>query len=126
MLDPEERILEATSANVYFVERGELRTAAAGGVLAGITLGLLLQIAEREGIPVRREAVSLAELERMDEALLTSSTRGVVPIVNVAGQRIGDGRPGPVTTRLREALAIESARIAQRAWPPPDLAATTP
>ena len=116
LLDSAGNILEATSANVYVVVDGVLHTAG-HGVLEGITRLLCLRVARAEGIEVREQAVPLASLAQATEMFLTSSTRGVVPIVNVAGTVIGQGQPGPVTQRLARALNAEIARIARPAWP---------
>jgi len=116
MLDREDRILEATSANFYVVLDGVVHTAWSG-VLEGITRLLCLRVAAAAGIEVRREAVPLFRLADAGEAFLTSSTRGVVPVVEVAGTRIADGTPGPITRRLMDDLSAESLRIARPAWP---------
>ena len=96
------RILECSSSNFHGVRGGELLTAA-GQALEGITQKILLRIAAELGVRVRREHVRVAEVGSIDEAFLTSSTRGLVPIVDVAGTRIGGGSPGPLTARLRRA-----------------------
>lgn len=102
LVDAEGRILECSSSNFHGVRDGALVTAG-GGALEGITHMVVLRLAQEFGIPVRRERVRLDEAGRLDEAFLTSSTRGLVPVVNVAGAQVGAGAPGPVTTRLRRA-----------------------
>lgn len=117
LLDSAANILEATSANVYVVFDDVVHTAGQD-VLEGITRLLCLRVARAEGIAVREQAVPLANLAQASEMFLTSSTRGVVPIVNVAGTIIGQGQPGPITQRLAQALREETTRITRRAWPP--------
>jgi branched-subunit amino acid aminotransferase/4-amino-4-deoxychorismate lyase len=102
LLDHEQRILEGSSSNFFGVERGGLRTSGPG-VLEGITRKVLVHIARAMGIAIDERALPLSAVGRLDEAFLSSSTRGVVPIVGVAGARIGDGRPGPLTRRLMRA-----------------------
>jgi branched-chain amino acid aminotransferase len=102
LVDEVGRILEGSSSNVYAVRNGELWTAAAG-VLEGITRKVILKLAPRIDIPVRLEAVTLAELAELDEFFVSSSSRGLVPVVKVAQQPIGSARPGPVTRRLMQA-----------------------
>jgi branched-subunit amino acid aminotransferase/4-amino-4-deoxychorismate lyase len=99
MLDATGRLLECTSANFFGVSDGTLLTAGEG-VLEGITRSIFLELARAAEIPVRLEAVTVAEIGGLDEAFLTSSSRGLVPIVRIDGQRIGAGRPGPVGRRL--------------------------
>jgi branched-chain amino acid aminotransferase len=95
---PDGRLLEGTSSNFYAVLDGELRTAGSG-VLAGIARSVLLEVAPSV-LPVAMRAVQVADLPRVSEAMLTSSSRGVVPITQVGEDRIGDGRPGLLTARL--------------------------
>jgi len=102
LVDDQRRILECSSSNFHGIRGGEL-VSAGGGALEGITQKIVLHLAEEIGIPVRREHVRTDDVGRLQEAFLTSSTRGLVPIVSVAGTRIGSGSPGPLTARLREA-----------------------
>jgi branched-subunit amino acid aminotransferase/4-amino-4-deoxychorismate lyase len=51
-------------------------------------------------LPVHEAAPNLADLPRFQEAFLTSSSRGVIPIVRIDDQIIGDGHPGPLTRTL--------------------------
>ncbi len=93
------RILEGTSSNFYAVLNGMLRTAA-DGVLEGVARSILLEVAPTV-LPVYCKPVTLADLPRLDEALLTSASRGVVPIVRIGEVTINGGVPGPITQRLR-------------------------
>jgi len=105
------RILECSSSNFHGVRGGELFTSA-GGALEGITQKILLRLALDRGIRVRREHVRLAEVGTFDETFLTSSIRGVVPVVDVAGTKIGGGVPGPTTGLLRDAYEAFAEREA--------------
>lgn len=98
LCEPDGRLLEGTSSNFYAVLDGVLRTAGSG-VLAGIARSVLLEVAPPV-LPVTLEAVQMADLPHISEALLTSSSRGVVPVTQIGEQRIGDGRPGPITAQL--------------------------
>lgn len=100
LLDAEGRILEGLSSNFYAVLDGELRTAGEG-VLPGIAQQIVFEIAP-EVLSVRREAVSISDIPRFDEAFITSSSRGIVPVVEIDGQRIGSGTPGAITQTLRD------------------------
>lgn len=101
MMDADERILEGTSSNFYAVLNGILRTADEG-VLAGIARSVLLDVAG--GIlPVDLRPVNRVDLPSLSEAMLTSSSRGIIPIVQIDDIRIGDGTPGAAYRRLSEA-----------------------
>jgi branched-subunit amino acid aminotransferase/4-amino-4-deoxychorismate lyase len=113
LVDAEGAILECSSSNFHGVRGGELWTAA-GGALEGITQKILLRVGGELGVRVRREHVRVADVGRLDEAFLTSSTRGLVPIVDVAGTRIGGGAPGPITAKLSRAYDELAEREAAR------------
>jgi branched-chain amino acid aminotransferase len=93
-------ILEGLGSNFYAVLDGVLHTAEEG-VLPGIARGVLLDVAS-DVLPVVRTPVTVNDLPRLSEAMLTSASRGVVPIVRIADQTIGDGVPGPVSRVLRQ------------------------
>lgn len=94
-------ITEGTTSNVFVIEQGRLVTPPlSSGILGGITRAYTLSAASDLGVPVRERLLFAREIERAEEAFLTSSTREIVPIVAIDGARIGDGRPGPVTQRL--------------------------
>jgi branched-chain amino acid aminotransferase len=99
LLDEEQRILEATSANFYVVKQGAIVTAPTG-ILEGITRQIVLELAERSGLELELRRPTFQDLARADEAFITSSTREIVPVSVVASTRIGNGRPGPVFERL--------------------------
>jgi branched-chain amino acid aminotransferase len=95
----EGEILEGTSSNFYAVLGGELRTADEG-VLEGVARSILLDVAP-EVLPVRLEPVRVDALDAVSEAMITSASRGVIPIVEIDGRPLGDGRPGRIFKALR-------------------------
>ncbi len=101
LTDPAGHILEGFSSNFYAVQEGELRTAAAG-VLAGITRSIVLRLAP-DILPLRLSPVHLDDLPQLEEAFLSSSSRGLLPIVQIDEQTIGEGRPGHYTQVISRA-----------------------
>jgi branched-subunit amino acid aminotransferase/4-amino-4-deoxychorismate lyase len=114
MLDAQRRVLECSSSNIAFVRSGAI-VSAGDGVLEGITALVLRHVAAQLGLRWLDERLPLAELRSVDEAFLSSSARGVVPIVDVAGERIGSGRVGGVTRRLSAAYLEFAEREARTA-----------
>src|SRR5258708_9939270 len=90
------------SSNFYAIKDDTLRTAGADRVLHGIARRILLEVAPGV-LPVQFDPIHLNEIDVLQEALLTSSGRGVVPIVEIDGRVIGTGKPGSYTRRLRAA-----------------------
>jgi branched-chain amino acid aminotransferase len=80
-------------------------------VLPGITRGAIMDLASSKGIGCSRRMMTIDDLLDADELFLTNSSWGVLPVVCVEKETIGDGVPGPITLDLRTALleAIESA-----------------
>lgn len=113
MVSPEGRLLEGLSSNFYAVRAGELWTAEEA-VLPGITRALVLEEAADEGLMIHLEGLPASQLGTIDEAFITSSGRGVLPVVEVDGQPIGTGAPGPITRRL---LDRYNQRIARQVEP---------
>lgn len=103
LLDHGGHILEGMSSNFYAVMGGELWTAGTG-VLPGIAQQIVLEIAPSI-LPVRREAPHQQDIPQMAEAFITSSSRGIVPVIEIDGSAIGTGKPGPQTRALQEAYA---------------------
>lgn len=107
LCDADGRMLEGTSSNFYAVPgggRGTLRTAGEG-VLAGTAQRILFESA-RGLCEVEREAPLAGELRLYSEAFITSSSRDIVPVVEIDGVRIGAGAPGTLTASLRQAYAV--------------------
>lgn len=93
------RILEGTGTNFYAVREGVMYTAGEG-VLEGITRRIILELAKELGIPVRLEALHVADIATLNEAALSGSSRAVLPVVRIEDHVISDGRPGPITEQL--------------------------
>jgi branched-subunit amino acid aminotransferase/4-amino-4-deoxychorismate lyase len=109
MVAPDGRLLECTSANFFGVQDGVVRTSG-DDVLEGVTLRILGELARGLEIPFRTEALREGDLPRLSEAFLSSSVRGLVPIVGAGATTIGAGVPGPVYRRLADAYAEHGAR----------------
>jgi branched-chain amino acid aminotransferase len=101
LCDADDHILEGLASNFYAILDGELRTAGSG-VLEGISRQIVLEVAPAL-LPVRLEAIRRADLARCQEAFLSSSSRGPVPLVEIDGQPVGTGQVGAMTRRLRAA-----------------------
>lgn len=71
-------------------------------VLPGITRQSVMRLATEAQLQVEERPFTVAEAEGAAEAFLTSATSLVLPVVAVDGKPVGDGRPGPLTRRLRE------------------------
>lgn len=98
--DAHDHLTEGTRANFFIFQGGRLITPGEG-VLLGITRQVVLEIAPGD-FEVVEAPIAYADLATADEAFLTSTTKEVLPIVQVDDIRIGDGKVGPRTQRLME------------------------
>ena len=103
-VDGDGMVTEGTSTNAWIVTAdGTLVTRqASDAILNGITRLALARLLAAAGIAWRERPFSVAEAKAAREAFLTSSTSAVLPVTRIDDQPVGDGRPGPITRRLRE------------------------
>jgi len=101
MISPEGWLLEGLSSNFFAVSKGTLLTADQG-VLAGITRSLALDAARQLFLPVQLSPIHRSDLPSIDEAFITSSSRGVLPVRQIDGQVIGCGTPGETTVNIMD------------------------
>ncbi len=102
-------VTEGTSSSAYIVKNGKIITRPlSNSILSGIRRKLLIQIAKDHGVEFELRLFSVKEALEADEAFLSSATTFVLPIIEIDGKQIGDGKPGPVAKKMRE-MYIESA-----------------
>jgi branched-chain amino acid aminotransferase len=100
LLDSEGFVAEATTANIFIVEGGQLVTAPEDTILLGVTRDSIMQLSGELGIGFVRDKFGPERLMNADEVILCSSGNEVKPIIQVGDRVIGDGAAGPVTRRL--------------------------
>lgn len=111
LCDSEGAVMEGASSNFFLVRDAKLWTPPLGlGLLAGITRATVLRLADELGLVCREARFTVQEAEAADEAFLTSSVRGVLPVTRLNDRPIGQGLPGPQTQRLLAAYAACLAR----------------
>lgn len=100
-VDPEQRVLEGSTSNVFAVLGGRLVTPPEDlGILPGITRAHVLSLAAERGLFTEIRPISVDELLAAEELFISSSIREILPVVSVDGRRIGTGRPGETTLAL--------------------------
>ncbi len=103
MLNHKGEIAECTADNIFLVRDGILSTPSKeSGILEGITREAVLGLARDAGLVTQEVPLTRHDVYIADECFLTGTAAEVVPIVNVDNRKIGSGKPGPVTTNLRE------------------------
>ena len=110
-VDPLGRITEGTSTNAWIVTGDNLVVTrfVDHAILNGVTRQALIAIIQREGYEFVERSFTVAEAKYAREAFLTSTTADVLPVVSVDGDAIADGRPGPLSCKLRAAYDAHAA-----------------
>lgn len=105
MLNHKGEVAECTGDNIFIISRGRLCTPPIdAGILEGITRNAVIELARQLEIPVAEIPMTRHDVMVADECFLTGSAAEVIPVVRLDGRVIGDGKPGPVTQRLRTAF----------------------
>jgi D-alanine transaminase len=104
-------VTEGSSSTAFIVscERVLVTRPLSTALLPGITRASVLKLAAEADLRVEERLIPVAEAYEAQEAFYTSASAFVMPVVEIDGRSIGEGRPGPLTRRLRE-LYIEAAR----------------
>ncbi|MEZ5774390.1 MAG: D-amino-acid transaminase [Hyphomicrobiaceae bacterium] len=110
LVDPTGYVTEGASSNAWIVAgNGRVVTRPAEhGILRGVTRMVLLDVLAAEGLTLCERAFRVEEAYEAHEAFITSASNTVMPVVSIDGHQLGEGRPGPVTMRLRKAFATGS------------------
>lgn len=114
LVDAAGLVTEGASSNAWIATRdGALVTRPADfGILRGITRGVVLLLLRQEGIRLEERAFTVPEAHAAAEAFITSASNPCTPVVRIDGSDIGDGKPGPITRRLRE-IFFSAAEISR-------------
>jgi branched-chain amino acid aminotransferase len=110
------KILEGMTSNFFYIlraERGILYTAQKN-ILLGVTRTMVIRAALGRGVEVRYRAMEMSQLRTVKEAFITSSSRGIVPVIQIDDVRVGQGRVGRVTKDLMHAYAEYVNRRAEK------------
>lgn len=96
-------LTEGASCNLFMVESGTICTPCRSAeILGGTTRELILELAEEQGIATQEVDIDYARLLAADEVWISSSTRGVVPVIEIDGIAIANGEKGPLWARMFE------------------------
>lgn len=101
MLNDAGNVAECTADNVFIVKRGQIITPpVTAGALRGITRSVVFEIAAELEIKTLKADITRHDVFVADECFLTGTAAEIIPVVNVDGRSIGNGKPGPITMRI--------------------------
>lgn len=107
LLDLAGNVTETSTANFLIVERGTIVSPTPVNILPGISRAMVVELAERLGIPFVERDLQVDSVMNADEAFLTSTSFCLMPVTKINGVAIGDGKPGMLTRRLLQAWSAE-------------------
>jgi branched-chain amino acid aminotransferase len=99
LLDLDGHVTEGPGFNVFVVKEGALFSPPEG-ILMGITRQTVFELAADHRIPAREAQLTAYDLYAADEVFATSTAGGIMPLVEIDGRPIGDGKPGPVSQTI--------------------------
>lgn len=105
MLDPRGFVATCNSTHFFIVRKGEVWTSSGNHCLKGITRENVLTLADEEGLKAYQKDFSLTEVYGADEAFVTGTFAGLMPVGIVDGRTIGSGTRGPITEMLQQRYA---------------------
>ncbi|MCA3595001.1 MAG: D-amino-acid transaminase [Methylobacterium sp.] len=108
----EEGVVTEGASSTFFIvsSAGVLVTRAlSNSVLPGVTRSSVMRLARETGLIIEERPFTRAEMLAAREVFYTSASSFVMPVVNIDGERIGEGQPGDITKRLR-AIYLEEAQ----------------
>ncbi|MEJ2529312.1 MAG: D-amino acid aminotransferase [Gammaproteobacteria bacterium] len=104
--------MEGSASNLFIINAGKLITPPKSNfLLPGITRDLVLELAAEHQLPYAEQAISEAQLRNAEEIWLTSSTKEIMPVTQLDGRQIGDGKPGPIYRQMSKLYADYKERI---------------
>jgi branched-chain amino acid aminotransferase len=112
MLDIHGAVSTCNATNFFIVVKGQVWTSTGQHCLNGITRRKVIELCRAQDIPVFEKDFSLVDVYAADEAFVTGTFGGLMPVMEVDGQPIGDGHPGELTRRLRDWYLSEIERFA--------------
>lgn len=101
MINQQGYVSECTGDNIFYIKDNVIITPCKSmGILEGITRNVVIELAQKEGLEVREEVFTRYSLYTADECFLTGSAAEVVPVINIDGRVIGEGKVGLLTKKI--------------------------
>ena len=97
-------LTEGAASNLFIVQNGEVMTPPESpAILSGITRATVLSLAKKSGIQANENPIPVAAITQADEVWISSSTKGVAPVIQIDDNPVGKGKTGPVWQQIQRA-----------------------
>ncbi len=101
MLNDQGNVAECTADNLFIIKHGQIFTPPiSAGALRGITRAVAFEIAVEMGVRITETEITRHDVFTADECFLTGTAAEVIPVIRADGRPIGEGKPGPISTRM--------------------------
>lgn len=114
ILSPGKKLLEGLSSNFFAVQNKQIFTAD-DEVLSGATRDIILDEATKKNFVINFTPINYGQIENIEEAFISSTSRGLLPVIKIDDKQVGDGKPGKITnyllSRLNERILLEAENI---------------
>lgn len=101
MLNEAGNVSECTADNVFVIKHGQIFTPPiSAGALRGITRSVVFELAAEMGVRITETDITRHDVFIADECFLTGTAAELIPVIKADGRTIGNGKPGPITTRM--------------------------
>src|SRR4029077_1856419 len=101
MLNESGNVSECTADNVFVIKHGQIFTPPiSAGALRGITRAVAFELAAEMGLRITETDITRHDVFIADECFLTGTAAELIPVIKADGRVIGNGKPGPITTRM--------------------------
>ena len=112
LLNTEGDVAECATSNIFIVRSEQIFTPSLWShILPGVTRKVILTLAPQLGLEVEEKKIRQEELFASDEVLLTNSLMEVMPVVEINGEKVGSGKPGPFSVKIAEAYKTSVRRF---------------
>ena len=101
LLDTDGYVAEGSGENIFIIKQGKIFTPDLTACLEGISRASVIELAGEIGVPVIEKRITRDEVYCADEAFFTGTAAEVTPIRELDNRMIGDGKRGPITTRIQ-------------------------
>lgn len=121
MVDDKGFVTEASAANAWIVDKDGVlitRPAANGNILKGVTRNALQALCKREKIKIVERPFTAEEAYKASEAFMSAAISLIVPVSEIDGKKIGNGKIGPVTSKILDMYLEYAAGEKQEKWTP--------
>ena len=102
MLDINGNISTCNSTNFFIIRKGEVWTSKGMYCLPGITRKMVINLCKENNIPIYKRDFGIKHVHTADEAFVTGTFAGIIPVINIDGYKISNGIRGSLTHRLQE------------------------